>query len=323
MDDAKRSEAPGGSWQAIGREWLDTLVVAISVAMCFRAYFYEPFNIPTGSMRPTLYGNYTEAEQPGSDGFFDLPVLSFFKFALTGETYKEFRAPWSGTVRVASRGDGCYDLVVANALHHPETNLKGVKALGRWLMGLVAENEYENHIGVAKIPTDAMDFRAADGARVNKGDLLWCGRVKKGDFIFVNRWLWNFRKPARGDVMIFSTTGIAGLQQGTHYIKRLTATPGDTLEIKDAAVYIDGERQPSLKPETGAAGEASPRYDAGPMTGPVTLGADEYFACGDNSYPAQMSFDSRYWGTVPGTKLRGVAACVFWPIVNPRIGRIK
>ena len=215
MDDAKRSEAPGGSWQAIGREWLDTLVVAISVAMCFRAYFYEPFNIPTGSMRPTLYGNYTEAAQPGSDGLFDLPVLSFFKFALTGETYKEFRAPWSGTVRVASRGDGCYDLLVANALHHPETNLKGVKALGRWLMGLVAENEYENHIGVAKIPTDAMDFRAADGARVNKGDLLWCGRVKKGDFIFVNRWLWNFRKPARGDVMIFSTTGISGLQQGT------------------------------------------------------------------------------------------------------------
>ena len=65
MDDAKRSEAPGGSWQAIGREWLDTLVVAISVAMCFRAYYYEPFNIPTGSMRPTLYGNYTEAAQPG------------------------------------------------------------------------------------------------------------------------------------------------------------------------------------------------------------------------------------------------------------------
>ena len=33
------------------REWLDTLVVAISVAMCFRAYFFEPFNIPTGSMQ--------------------------------------------------------------------------------------------------------------------------------------------------------------------------------------------------------------------------------------------------------------------------------
>jgi hypothetical protein len=33
---------------AAGREWLDVLVVSISVAMAFRAYFYEPFNIPTG-----------------------------------------------------------------------------------------------------------------------------------------------------------------------------------------------------------------------------------------------------------------------------------
>ena len=138
--------------------------------------------------------------------------------------------------------------------------------------------------------------------------------------------------------MIFSTTGLApnegggypgadgrrySVQQGTHYIKRMTALPGDTLEIKDAAVYIDGERQPSFKPETGAAGEKSPPYDPGDMTGPVKLGSDEYFACGDNSFPANMSYDSRYWGAVPGEKLRGVASCVFWPIVNPRAGRIK
>ncbi len=38
------------------REWLDTFVVAISVAMAFRAYFYEPFKIPTGSMQETLWG---------------------------------------------------------------------------------------------------------------------------------------------------------------------------------------------------------------------------------------------------------------------------
>ncbi|MBQ4200407.1 MAG: S26 family signal peptidase, partial [Kiritimatiellae bacterium] len=41
---------PPKSFQA-GREWLDVLVVSISVAMAFRAYFYEPFNIPTGSMQ--------------------------------------------------------------------------------------------------------------------------------------------------------------------------------------------------------------------------------------------------------------------------------
>ena len=44
---------------AYGREWLDTLVVAISVAMAFRAYFYTPFKIPTGSMQETLWGWHT------------------------------------------------------------------------------------------------------------------------------------------------------------------------------------------------------------------------------------------------------------------------
>ena len=51
---------PPKDWAA-GREWLDILVVSISVAMAFRAYFYEPFNIPTGSMQPTLYGNHSIA----------------------------------------------------------------------------------------------------------------------------------------------------------------------------------------------------------------------------------------------------------------------
>ena len=47
------------TWQDYGREWLDTLVVAISVAMAFRAYFYEPFKIPTGS---TIEFGYCDAE---------------------------------------------------------------------------------------------------------------------------------------------------------------------------------------------------------------------------------------------------------------------
>ena len=54
--------------------------------------------------------------------------------------------------------------------------------------------------------------------------------------------------------------------------------------------------------------------------GPVTLKADEYFACGDNS---RNSYDSRYWGPVPAANLRGIAGGVFWPIWNHRWGTIK
>ena len=52
----------------------------------------------------------------------------------------------------------------------------------------------------------------------------------------------------------------------------------------------------------------------------VKLAADEYYACGDNS---PNSFDSRYWGPVPAKNLCGIAGGVFWPIVNPRWGRIE
>ena len=310
------------TWQDYGREWLDTLVVAISVAMAFRAYFYEPFNIPTGSMQPTLYGNHSEVASPSDKTVWDYPVLSLFKFLLTGTTYKEFRAPYSGELYPVNRGDGNVDVFVCNSMHE----VKPTGGLLRLLGGLVCENEMDNMTGVARLPTDAMATIRASGRSPNgrpfvqKGDIVWNGTVSKGDFIFVNRWRWNFFKPARGEVMVFSTTGINDLPQGTHYIKRMTALPGETIEIVTPDVLINGTRIEPIKPMTGKRGEITPNPNPGEMKGPFKLGADEFFACGDNS---DNSKDSRYWGAVPRGNLRGVASIVFWPIVNPRWGNIK
>ena len=52
----------------------------------------------------------------------------------------------------------------------------------------------------------------------------------------------------------------------------------------------------------------------------VKLGADEFYACGDNS---PSSYDSRYWGPVPAKNLVGVAGGVFWPTMNPRWGVVE
>lgn len=251
----------------IGREWLDTLVVALSVAMAFRAYFYQPFNIPTGSMQTTLYGNHIEA--CAEPGVMQTTPLKWLNWAFTGRDYKEVRAPFSGQVYVAPRNDGRFALTVIapDGRRGPVTNL----------------------------PNDALAvLPVRPGERVLKGQRLFAGYDTTGDFIFVNRWLWNFRKPHSGEVMIFSTTGISALQQGTHYIKRMKAAPGESYTLEHP---INGQA---------------------PST--VTMGTDEYFACGDNF---NNSFDSRYWGTVPGKNLRGTAACVFWPIINPRWGTIK
>ena len=285
---------------AAGREWLDILVVSISVAMAFRAYFYEPFNIPTGSMRPTLYGNWSEPKKPQDATVWDrTPVLKQLKWLVSGETFVDFRAPCSGTLMVRPDNNGHNIVYVAARPDQTE-----------------------------KIPTDAFVEGTGRliggkgiGDHVSSGERIWCGYRRIGDFLFVNRWLWNFRHPRVGDVMIFSTTGIRGLVQGTHYIKRMCGTPGDTVRIVNPFLYVNGKRQDGVRPAD------CPPFDPGPMPRdaagdplPVKLGPAEYFACGDNS-PA--SSDSRYWGTVPARNLRGIAGGVFWPFASAHFGPVK
>jgi len=245
------------TWQDYGREWLDTLVVAISVAMAFRAYFYEPFKIPTGSMQETLWGYHTQVDVEKTT--WDAFPLSILKWAWTGSRTVEWTAPESGTVRCQPRNDGFATVRIGTS---PQT----------W-----------------SLPTDAC--RELHGKFVTRGEILWKGAITTGDFIFVNRWKWNFVKPQDGEVMIFSTTGIAQLPQGTHYIKRMKARPGETYVL---------EHPVAGRPET------------------VTMGDGEYFACGDNF---NNSFDSRYWGVVPRENLRGCASVVFWPFNGWRIIR--
>ena len=253
------------SFQDYGKEWLDTLVVAISVAMAFRAYFYEPFKIPTGSMQKTLWGYHTNAGQERRA--WDVIPLSFLKWAWTGERVVDWKAPVSGQIRCMPRNDGFATVQI----------------------GASGESW--------SLPTDAC--REIHGKFVRKGETLWKGAITTGDFIFVNRWKWNFVKPQNGEVMIFSTTGIEQLPQGTHYIKRMKARPGETYGLEH--------------PLTDGAGRI--RADL-PQT--VTMKDGEYFACGDNF---NNSFDSRYWGPVPAANLRGCASVVFWPFSGWRFIR--
>lgn len=314
------------TWQDYGREWLDTLVVAISVAMAFRAYFFEPFNIPTGSMMPTLYGNHSEpCKDPGA---LETTPLKWLNWALSGRDYKELVAPYDATLVLGERGDGRYDCVfqpLGGFGSAKPVRLPTDFILSFDLASVAAGREIvPERIGQGRFMICA---RGAGGASeplvIPKGHAVWKGYDTTGDFIFVNRWKWNFRKPARGDVMVFSTTGIAKLQQGTHYIKRMTALPGETVDIETPDVVINGERLPEpLKPMTGKRGEKTPEPSRGANNAgewPVTLKDDEYFACGDNS---ANSFDSRYWGPVPRENLKGIGSLVFWPIVNPRWGLI-
>lgn len=292
-------------------ENIEVLLVAFGVAMAFRCYFFQPFKIPTGSMQPTLYG--IHSEERAAPGLLDRHPFKICKWLVTGDWYREVRVGAGGTLAAidVDRKPGYVGLVIAGKRYYIPSDV--VRELGA--------------------------ARPVIGMRVESGALLWSGVVHAGDHVFVNRVVWNFRRPRRGEVMVFSTRGIVGLPAGTHYIKRMAGTPGDRLAIDPPNLLIDGV--PVTQPATIARvarrerlGDWAPPY-AGyqvigelqaeaphPLRRPrdeVRLGAGEYFALGDNT---TNSRDSRYWGTVPERNLLGPACLVYWPFLSPRFGAI-
>ena len=118
------------------------------------------------------------------------------------------------------------------------------------------------------------------GYRVsNAGDSM-SPALKNGDVVLVNRLIYQIKGPARGDIIVFRPGG----NENTHYsIKRVVGLPGETVQIIDGSVYIDGE-------EAERDIYAADIEYAGTAEEPVELGEDEYFGIGDNT---GVSDDSR------------------------------
>jgi len=272
------------------RENLEVIVVAVAVAMAFRAYCLQPFKIPTGSMQPTLYGIHYLPQD--GEGTFDHGPLRFLKWAVTGQWFMEVTAETAGTLRGPySRRDGLdyYDI---GGLAHGVP--KGLKLL------------------------------VQPGDEVVTGQVLATGNRTTGDHLFVNRFKWNFMMPQRGEVMVFRTDGIPipRLTERTHYIKRMCGLPSERISIAPPRLMVDGK----TVQEPGAIRriiDLAPGYDGytlgeGPdalilskVTDELKLGPGQYLALGDNT---RNSLDGRYWGAVPAANLVGPAMIVYWPI---------
>ena len=109
-----------------------------------------------------------------------------------------------------------------------------------------------------------------------------------------------FRGPKRGDVVVFRSPNQPSNGPERDFIKRVIALPGETVEVRDCTVFIDGE--PLDEPYI----QEKPAYTYGPQTIPP----DHLFVLGDNR---NNSSDSHSWGPLPIENLIGQAWLIYWP----------
>ena len=123
--------------------------------------------------------------------------------------------------------------------------------------------------------------------------------LQSGQQLLVNKAAYYFQEPERGDIIIFHPPP-PYRTDAIPFIKRIIALPGDTVEVKNRAVYVNGSKldEPYIKED--------PEYRLRPQEIPE----DEYFVLGDNRNNAS---DSHTGWTVPRQNIIGKAWLSIWP----------
>jgi len=157
-----------------------------------------------------------------------------------------------------------------------------------------------------KIPTGSMRMTLLEGDIILVNKFIYGAKIPFTDLRFPA-----VRQPKRADVIVF----IYPEDPKKDFIKRLVAFAGETVEIKNGTIYINGK--PLLDPVF------SQRYyyNRGRLSEEgekITVPADSFFVLGDNSASSQ---DSRYWGFVPHKNILGKALLIYWPPQRIRIIR--
>jgi signal peptidase I len=144
---------------------------------------------------------------------------------------------------------------------------------------------------------------------------LHCARPETGcearfsDRVLANRFIYHFRSPRRGEIIVFKTPPEAKQQCGSGgtFVKRLIGLPGETIQERSGTIYINGHKlveryvQPSRRDsQSTILGK----------TGPYHIPEGMYFFMGDNRI---QSCDSREWGPVPRKNIIGEVFAVYWP----------
>jgi len=158
-----------------------------------------------------------------------------------------------------------------------------------------------------------------------------------GDHLLVNKFIYGtqipftderilaLRHPERGDVIVFEFPEDADKSyfKRRDFIKRVIGTPGDTVEVRDKQVFVNGKLYRIPQEVHKEPGILPPSYGPRDFAGPVKVPPGQYFVMGDNR---DRSYDSRFWGFVDESKIKGLAFIKYWSWDGdknrPRLGRI-
>jgi signal peptidase I len=181
-----------------------------------------------------------------------------------------------------------------------------------------------------KIPTGSME------RTLQVGDFLLVNKAVYGAEIpFVGKRLPRLEEPQRGDVLVFEFP----LDQSKNFVKRLIGVPGDTVEMRDGRVFLNGmalaepyvihslpaedqgnddfgwQRNYLVRRAEAFTGYHPSRNNWGPLVVPE----GKYFVLGDNR---DNSYDSRYWGFVPDSLVKGRPLVIYYSYERDAADRV-
>ena len=126
-----------------------------------------------------------------------------------------------------------------------------------------------------------------------------------GDHLLVNKFLYWFTDPQRGDVIVFKFPQ----DEGRDFIKRVIALPGDKVEVRGKRVYVnDTPVQESYAVHLDPSMQENPHSPRDNFA-PVQAPSGRLFMMGDNR---DYSMDSRFWGFLDIKKIKGKAFIIYW-----------
>jgi signal peptidase I len=148
---------------------------------------------------------------------------------------------------------------------------------------------------------------------------LHCARPEFGcesdssDRVLANRFIYHFRDPRRGDIVVFHAPKLATREcMGGIFVKRVIGLPGEVWAERDGYTYIDGRRlsEPYVQPDRRDM-ETKSLVDIPPTGTLRRIPKSRYLMEGDNR---AHSCDSRVWGLVPRSAIIGKVFFTYWPL---------